>query len=212
MIGSDKENQGLDLDLPKKRAKIVSAVPESSTAAARANRTGSRKANPSQVLSPKSHNSRTLPQSPIRPQITPGKSYLARPVPISKMAPPTAATAQITIAATADKPKSTRQRVATKQMPAGSTASVRGKRGITAAPLPPPSKTGRNRAQSDLSNSSDNSAGTTIVTKKSAPVRKGIMGKMASMATATGRRAVAAKKETQPPTETGRRVLRARKN
>lgn len=200
----------MDLDLPKKRAKILAAIPGPSTTAARTNRTGSRKANASQVLSPKSHNSRTLPQSPIRPQMTPGKSYLARPIPISKMAPPASASAQVAIVG--DKAKSTRQRVATKQIPASSTASVRGKRGIAAAPLQPPSKTTRARAQSDLSNLSEHSAGTTIVTKKSAPVRKGIISKMAGMATAAGRRAAAAKKDTQPPAETGRRVLRARKN
>lgn len=208
MAGSDKENQGLDLDLPKKRAKIISAVPGSSTSGTRGNRAGSRKVNPSQVLSPKSHNSRTLPQSPVRPQMTPGKSYLARPVPISKMAPPTTATS----AAPAEKAKPVRKQPAAKQAPAGSTASVRGKKGVGATAPQPPPKQNRNRSQSDLSEASGTSTGTTIVAKKAAPTRKGIMGKMAGMATSAGRaRAAAAKKEAQPAVETGRRVLRARK-
>jgi len=68
------------------------------------------------------------------------------------------------------------------------------------------------RAASNSSHNSDTSNGTTIVTKKTAPARKGIMGKVTGMASSAGRRA-AAKKEIAAPSAQGNggRVLRARR-
>ncbi|KAK5174404.1 uncharacterized protein LTR77_001484 [Saxophila tyrrhenica] len=68
---NDKENvpassQATQADLanPKKRAKTTTTTTAANT---KASRTASRKVAPSSVLSPKSHNSRTLPRSPIKP-------------------------------------------------------------------------------------------------------------------------------------------------
>lgn len=66
--GHDKENMpaldAQDLANPKKRTKLGGVVANS-----KATRTASRKAGPAPagVLSPKSHNSRTYPQSPLKP-------------------------------------------------------------------------------------------------------------------------------------------------
>lgn len=69
-------NDANDLANPKKRAKGNIAIANS-----KATRTGSRKAGPAGVLSPKSHNSRTYPQSPLKPStLSPEKTQVARPV------------------------------------------------------------------------------------------------------------------------------------
>src|SRR2546423_1746470 len=74
--GDDKENADAHLDLPKKRAKAAPEPP----GPARTGRTASRKVAPSQVLSPKCNNSRTLPRSPLKAGASsPQKSYLTRP-------------------------------------------------------------------------------------------------------------------------------------
>ncbi|CAK1355882.1 hypothetical protein CB0940_00443 [Cercospora beticola] len=69
----DKENvpseQALDIPNPKKRTKT--------TATANSKATRARNAGPAGVLSPKSHNSRTLPHSPIKPA---EKPTTARPM------------------------------------------------------------------------------------------------------------------------------------
>ncbi|KAM3418652.1 hypothetical protein BST61_g4629 [Cercospora zeina] len=69
----DKENvpsePALDIPNPKKRAKT--------TATANSKATRARNAGPAGVLSPKSHNSRTLPHSPIKPVEKPS---MARPM------------------------------------------------------------------------------------------------------------------------------------
>ena len=91
MDSADKENNADSIETipnPKKRAKMTT-------------NTKSRQAtNPSTVLSPKSANSRTLPQSPVRPELkSPQKIYFAHPTsplkPISpvKMASPAKAAA-----------------------------------------------------------------------------------------------------------------------
>ncbi|KAF2169844.1 hypothetical protein M409DRAFT_52335 [Zasmidium cellare ATCC 36951] len=77
--GDDKENipsnPASELANPKKRTKTTGAVANS-----KATRTASRKAGPARVLSPKSHNSRTLPQSPIKPStLSPEKALPAQP-------------------------------------------------------------------------------------------------------------------------------------
>ncbi|EMC93170.1 hypothetical protein BAUCODRAFT_36836 [Baudoinia panamericana UAMH 10762] len=73
----DKENAPAnashDLANPKKRAKTA-------TANTKATRTASRKGAPSTVLSPKSHNSRTLAQSPARNMPSPVRTTMVRPL------------------------------------------------------------------------------------------------------------------------------------
>ncbi|CAK3889208.1 Hypothetical predicted protein [Lecanosticta acicola] len=78
--GDDKENvvsnDADDLANPKKRTKTNIAIANS-----KATRTGSRKVGPAGVLSPKSHNSRTYPQSPLKPStLSPEKVQPARPM------------------------------------------------------------------------------------------------------------------------------------
>ncbi|KAF2674620.1 hypothetical protein BT63DRAFT_419913 [Microthyrium microscopicum] len=73
MIGSDKENQAEDIAMPKKRGRPAAAVPKS----AAAQKAAPRKVDPSQVLSPKSNNSRTLPAPPNSK--SPAKSGLMGP-------------------------------------------------------------------------------------------------------------------------------------
>ncbi|GAB7343631.1 hypothetical protein MBLNU457_1626t1 [Dothideomycetes sp. NU457] len=77
----DKENEAPEittLDNPKKRAKTAVPTVAASTAAKEAAKAVTRKPVPAQVLSPKSHNSRTLPTSPIK-IASPAKSYMPRP-------------------------------------------------------------------------------------------------------------------------------------
>jgi hypothetical protein len=216
--GSDKENNNIDIDMPKKRTKTV-AGSSSAAPAVRGGRATSRKVvDPSKVLSPKSHNSRQLPQPPLKAPSSPGKSYLARPV--SPVKPgSTATTATASLASMVGPAEASRRapRTATRQgqtataASAAPTGSLRGKRGAAAAP-PVPQKQGRGRAISNSSDNSNTSVGTTIVTKKAAPARKGLMGKMTGMASAAGKRATA-KREIPAPSAggTGGRVLRARK-
>jgi hypothetical protein len=201
MIGSDKENQGSNIEMPKKRSRVA-AVPKSA-AATQAARTGSRKVNPSQVLSPKSNNSRTLPHSPLKPSMNSTKYYASRPA--SPVKPHNAAGASAM--PPPEKPRTVKQK-ATPTKAAAPTAAQRNKRG--AAPLANPRPV-TNRIASDSSTTSAMSTGTTIVTKTAAP-KKGMMSKMQGMASAAGRRVVGVKKEAAvAPAETGRRVLRSRK-
>jgi hypothetical protein len=223
--GSDKENINvdMDIDMPKKRTKTV---PGSSAAASavRGGRATSRKViDPSKVLSPKSHNSRQLPQPPLKAPYSPGKSYLARPVSPVKLGS-SIATATASVASTAGPAEASRRapRTLTTQgqhtttASAAPTGTLRGKRGAAAtaaaAGPPVPPKQGRSRAISNSSDNSNTSAGTTIVTKKNGPAKKGLMGKMTGMANAAGKRATS-KREIPAPSAggTGGRVLRARK-
>ena len=208
-VSSDKENHAADLELPKKRVKTAMGPP-SSSAAGRATRTGSRKVNPSQVLSPKSHNSRTVPhaQSPLR--VSPPRSYLARPISPAKPMPaaPSASTASVPVSKTRGV---TGSRGTTKK-PAGNavaTGSVRGRGRVGANAPAPQHRQAPDRTESRSSLTSDTSAGTTIV-KKAAPGRKGVIGKVAGLA-AGGKKAAAKKDAAALPPPSSGRVLRARK-
>ncbi|KAL9088613.1 MAG: hypothetical protein Q9165_006133 [Trypethelium subeluteriae] len=217
MTSDDKENEMTNLAMPKKRAKNSgpSAPP------ARATRTASRKVNPSQVLSPKSNNSRTFPQSPMRPPPPPlAKSHLAKPVSPYKPASTVEAATASLAGLVNDKPKAprapSRQAKTGAATTTGATASGAG-RGRKAASKVPQAGAGHEHIRSsDGSNTSDVSAGTTIVTKpkveRKAPLRKGL-GAQIGVPTATTKRGgtVQGKKETNitAPAE-GRRVLRKR--
>jgi hypothetical protein len=215
--GSDKENVNLDIDMPKKRTKTV-AGSSSAAPAARGGRATSRKVvDPSKVLSPKSHNSRQLPQPPLKAPSSPGKSYLARPVSPAKPGS-SVATATASLASMVGPAEGSRRAPRTATRPgqhataasAGPTGSLRGKRGTAAPPVS--QKQGRGRTISNSSDNSTTSVGTTIVTKNTAPARKGLVGKMTGMASAASKRATA-KREIPAPSASGNggRVLRARK-
>ncbi|QDS68375.1 hypothetical protein FKW77_010742 [Venturia effusa] len=206
--GSDKEN---GIDVPKKRSKTTQTG-----GPVRAARTASR-LDASKVLSPKSHNSRQLPQSPFKRDspgkaLSPGKSYLARPV--SPVKPGTVAAATASLANIVGPVEKARPvgRAGVKQSTVA-TGSVRGRgRPPTAmAPPPVPPKTGHRRAASDTS---DTSTGTTVVKTKRTVAKKGVVGKVTSgIATAAHKRTASKKEPVPAPSATGAggRVLRARR-
>ena len=202
---ADKENaqeHSQPIPNPKKRTKANKAESRQVT-------------NPSTVLSPKSANSRTFPQSPIRPTLcSPQKSYLSRPVsplkpisPIKVVSPAKAAAAAATAnlaSMVIEKPKAGRPKAG-----AGRTASnpkpiVKG----------PGSRTKRGednnhepedfRKVSNTSNLSSASTGTTIVknTKKGSATAT----KKNVATSAVGKKVVVAADAPLP----GRRVLRKR--
>jgi hypothetical protein len=198
MSSTDKENE--DIENPKKRPRGPPNPPARTTS----------KIEPSQVLSPRSANSRTLPRSPLRP--SPSKSMLARPIsPLKPTAPvPTGGAAGL-LSSMVERAKTTRATAAARKVTAtsntSSTAGVgRGKRAAPAAAAP---KVGKGRA-SNTSESSDGSTGTTIVNKKpvpakNAPVKKTVMGTIKGMGSM--KKIPAAKAAAAP---TGGRVLRKR--
>ncbi|KAI9663650.1 MAG: hypothetical protein M1821_007140 [Bathelium mastoideum] len=213
MASDDKENDIGGLAMPKKRSKASG----STAAPARATRTASRKVNPSQVLSPKSNNSRTIPHSPMRPPPLPAaKSYLAKPVSPYKMAPSIEAATASLAGMVNEKSKAPRaaSRQAKNTAPAAATAGVgRGKKATAKAP---PAGAGHVRS-SDGSNTSDASAGTTIITKskveKKPPAKKAAGARMVGGAAALKKATAAVQTKNVTtgavPAE-GRRVLRKR--
>jgi hypothetical protein len=162
---SDKEND--DLSNPKKRSK-AQGPPQNKRLQA------------DQVLSPRSANSRTLPRSPVRPALSPGKSYLARPVsPLKPMGPTMTGGAAGILTNMVEKAKSTRATAAKKTTASSSASSSAGAGRGKKAPQPAPAKAGKGRT-SNSSQSTDASSGTTVVTKTTAPtkspVKKTVMG------------------------------------
>lgn len=87
-VASDKEND----DIPTQPAGTMPPLknPKRAKAGGPTSRATSRTAKPTSVLSPKSHNSRTLPRSPIKEYPSPTKphSYMARPTSPLKPASP----------------------------------------------------------------------------------------------------------------------------
>lgn len=206
--GSDKEN---GIEMPKKRSKTAQTGDP-----VRAVRTASR-LDPSKVLSPKSHNSRQLPQSPFKRDspgkpLSPGKSYLARPV--SPVKPGTVGTATASLAnlvSPAEKTRPTGRQAAKQTTVATGSVRGRGRPAAAMAPPPVPPKTGRGRAASDTS---DTSTGTTVVKTKRTVVKKSVVGKVANgIATAAHKRTALKREPIPAPSATGTagRVLRARR-
>ncbi|KAG8530774.1 uncharacterized protein KY384_004131 [Bacidia gigantensis] len=172
------------IENPKKRAK------------ANKNATTARAPHPSTVLSPKSANSRTLPQSPVRPHLgSPAKSFqshatsplkpqvvLVKPEPAASAAA-TAALAKMVNEKTKGRPKS-----AAGKRPGG-------KKGPS-----PEEQTENPRTVSSASNVSATSSGTTIVKPAKKVAKTAVKKKV--VANTGGKR-------VDPPA-TGRRVLRKR--
>lgn len=214
MLGADKENTpdpSIAVPMPKKRAKDTTTV---------------RAPHPSTVLSPKSSNSRTLPQSPIRPPFgSPGKVQmpLHPQSPLKPVSPMKAAAAAATVGlANMVNSKSAKPaigstagtsaaitRKTSKQAAAPKPAATRPKRGV--APVAAP--TTQKRTVSASSNASGTSTGTTIVKRVGKALAATTTGKRAAAA-AAAKKVVAPKTKTEAakaeqPT-TGRRVLRKR--
>ncbi|KAF6236610.1 hypothetical protein HO173_005391 [Letharia columbiana] len=203
---ADKENNAQSMEAipnPKKRAKMTTTAK-------------SRQAtNPSTVLSPKSANSRTLPQSPVHPELkSPQKLYFAHPTsplkPISpiKLASPAkaaaaAATANLASMVT-EKVKPGRPKAAAGRKASNPTTTKpavgRPKRGAAIAKEPEDM-----RKVSNQSDTSSISTSTTIVKNaKKAPVAAAKNNEVGVRA--VGKK-VAAGTRMPPP---GRRVLRKR--
>ncbi|KAJ9631650.1 hypothetical protein H2203_000049 [Taxawa tesnikishii (nom. ined.)] len=216
-LSADKENSnpsGNTLDNPKKRAKpntTISSIPPSSAPSAnsRATRTTSRKAPPpSTVLSPKSHNSRTYPHSPLKPASPPAKPAQQQHHPLSPV--------KMTVTKTTTAAPRPASRTATKRTAAPPQAS--NIHAYSSSQAQPDGIEGRSSIGTDVS------AGTTIVrkpaaatTKKAAATKKtgGIKGALAGlankrMATAAAKKAEAAAAAAPAPTTAGGRVLRKR--
>jgi hypothetical protein len=196
---TDKENE--DIENPK-RVRGAPAPPARTTS----------KIQPSQVLSPRSANSRTLPRSPIRPAGSPGKSMLARPIsPLKPTAPVPSGGAAGILTSMVEKAKSTSRGVATRKVTGQSAAGGAGRGKRAAAPAAAP-KVGRGRAISDSSEGSSGSQTTTIVRKPVAAPAKKAPAKRTVMSTIKGMGGGAANKKAAAPkaVATGTRVLRKR--
>jgi hypothetical protein len=196
-ISVDKENE--DIENPKKRPRGP-AVPARTTSRS--------KLQPSQVLSPRSANSRSMPRSPVRTAVSPAKSQLARPVsPLKPVAPTPVGGAAGILTNMVEKAKTTRG-AATRKTADATTATGAGRGKRTAPPAPAP-KVGRGRAISDSSDSSTTTVVRNLaVAKKVAPVKE----KKTVMTTIKGmgsQKKLPASKPAAAPT-TGGRVLRKR--
>ncbi|MCJ1324025.1 hypothetical protein MMC10_000687 [Thelotrema lepadinum] len=213
MLGADKENTpdpSIAAPMPKKRAKGET--------------------NPSTVLSPKSSNSRTRPQSPARPPFgSPGKSrVLSRPQ--SPLKPPSpikaaaaAATASLANMVTGKGSKAGASaaggagtgttRKTSKQTTAPKPAVTRAKRGAATTNTSASDK----RMASDSSNVSGSSTATTIVKRVGKALVASTAGKKAPAAAskaATQKKAAPSKAKAEAAKieapATGRRTLRKR--
>lgn len=212
---SNKENQqqhDIDLNNPKKRTKTAAAPSSSAAAGTRPVSRG--KLNPMTILSPKSPNSRTLPQSPLRNPLSPSKSFIGRPA--SPLKPSTTAS----IASTLNPgPNKLTKRATSRQATNGptavaSTAGGRGKRGATATMAPPPPVAHKEPRSSAAA--SDSSAGTTIVRKTTkttttTTTKKAAVPRSRVAAAKSAIEKVPAPSATGPPATRAGRVLRSRK-
>lgn len=195
-LTADKENTPqAELPNPKKRTKTTATGGASNRAMSRS------KVQPSQVLSPKSSNSRTLPQSPIRPVASPSRAGFVRPAsPLKPSIPVTEAT--VALSGMLEKTRTTRA-VSVKKTTLAQTASA----GSTARAGRTASK--RVVEKRIVSNSSEASTATTgTVVTKAKPGRKTAVKAKAVAVSGTGKKVVPAKEE--PSTTAPRRVLRKR--
>ena len=193
-ISVDKENE--DIENPKKRTRGEPIVPGRTTSKLQ-----------TQVLSPRSANSRSMPRSPVRTAVSPGRSQLARPIsPLKPVAPTPAGGAAGILTNMIERTKATRGAAAARKATDTATGAGRGKRVAPAASAP---KVGRGRA---ISSSSDSSTTTVVrkpgVAKKVAPVKekKTVLSSIKGMAS---QKKIPASKPAAAPT-TGGRVLRKR--
>ncbi|KAK5131853.1 hypothetical protein LTR08_000520 [Meristemomyces frigidus] len=188
-----------DLPNPKKRAKPTTTA----TANTKATRTASRKVlAPPNILSPKSHNSRTLPRSPFKSLAPTQEPALGRPASPVK---PSLHHTQYPAPAPAPAPPRLAPRAPSRQHPAKRSAPV-------------DENENENEGGPRSSEASNTSAGTTIVTKPAAKRAAPTAAKRAGVAKAAAgavRKPGAAKKENVAPVAVapvvaGGRTLRKR--
>ncbi len=210
---ADKENE--TVSNPKKRTRTIASQPRA------ASRIMSRRVPPSQILSPKSNNSRTLPHPPLKASLSPIKAGVARPVsPLKPLSADAVAPTASSLARIVDKTnvKAARPRAVSRQ--ALSAAVERSKRGAQAGATGPMViiQEGEGR-HSDMSNATHSSAATTIVSKiKVTKIQTALKTKRAGLVEkftgigAKGKKVVAAKveKEAVGVTMMSGRVLRKR--
>ncbi|RDL38608.1 Uncharacterized protein BP5553_02948 [Venustampulla echinocandica] len=191
----DKENE--DVENPKKRLRPGPPSHGSSR----------EKLQPSQVLSPRSANSRTLPRSPIRPSGPPSKSVPARPA--SPLKPSATGGPSSMLTNMVEKAKSTRGPAARKAPTtiAATAGAGRGRR-APAAPAPAPrAARGRGSAISDSSDSSNATVVRKPMPPRKEPAKRTVMSTLKGMGGGGTRKAPAAKAAAPA---TGTRVLRKR--
>ena len=200
-IAMDKENE--DVENPKKRPRGPPEPPTRTTS--RAN------LKPSQVLSPRSANSQTHSRPPNKGALSPGKSFLARPVSPLKPSPPVpAAGAAGILTSMVDKAKASRGAATARNVTEASTAGGvgRGKRAV--APAPPP-KNERGRVASDSSNTSGSTvirkAGAQAAKKPAPAAKRTVMSTIKAMGAGATKKAPVSKVVAAP---NGGRVLRKR--
>jgi hypothetical protein len=233
---SDKENAPSATDInqqlanPKKRTK-----PNTNNGSTRNASQATGRAE-SKILSPKSSNSRTFPQSPIRTspeKPTQPQQFMARSAsPLKPGSPVKAATATANLAGMVDNARARATRTTTRKItPQSATtgtattgAGTRAKRTTTkaaAARAPPPRPATRlqnDRKASSSTTTSNTSSGTTVVkpARGAAGARKttaSAAAKKATTGTTAARKTTATTKRTATPVEqpaAGRRILRKR--
>jgi hypothetical protein len=235
-IASDKENDdnaGPSTDIPStlknpKRVKVGGPTP----------RATSRTGKPTSVLSPKSHNSRTLPQSPIKDYQSPTRhqSYIARPTSPLKPASPlktaaSAATSAISASlygmvehAKRGAGATTRGLTRTASKEKGTASKTAKVMGPPPRPAPqphqqpePPRTISSASSHSNLSSTSASSTSTTVVKKGGRAVTTASQTKTEKRGAAATKTAVrttttatTAKKGVVAEQPAGRRVLRKR--
>lgn len=187
---TDQENE--ELENPKKRTKTTGAAGVGPSAASK------RVPNASTILSPKSNNSRTLPQSPVRPPFgVPAKGFTSRPA--SPLKPAIVNASPV--------------RVVTVMKAAVAAAPTRATRGKAAAVTKAIGAKAETRTVSGSSNASTGTTGTTVVRRTTA--RAPATGSKTTAATANKRAPAAKAKTEKAAAEAGagtgtRRVLRKR--
>jgi hypothetical protein len=208
LLSADKENApdpSQPIPNPKKRTKTAAGMARQAP-------------NPSTVLSPKSSNSCTLSQSPVRPPLgSPRKQHVSRPASPLKPASP----ARIAVAAATNtlaslvgdrikgtKPAAGTVRKASKQATEAKAGATRAKRGgVGAVPSEAESRT-VSSSSSNASGMTSLSTGTTVV-KKIGKALNASSKTLSRKAVGTGvvKKVVEAKAEAPA---TGKRVLRKR--
>ncbi|KAI8959934.1 Borealin N terminal-domain-containing protein [Daldinia sp. FL1419] len=155
ILGLDKENQGDDVQSPKKRTHgILGKEPTAFQ--------------PGQILSPTSSNTRIVPRA--RPT-SPSKPLFSRPVSPLKVPPPR----PNIISSMADRVKATRPAVPRKPTTSSTTgsangsSSVRGARQAAVSSRPPTAASTRGRRKASTTSESSNGSATTVVKKTTAP-------------------------------------------
>ena len=235
VIAADKESEAEQKIVQEDKLPVQKNPKRAKTATGARNI--SRTNQPGSVLSPKSHNSRTLPQSPIKdykvaPSSPSKPSYIARPVSPLKPASPLKTVASAATSAISASFHGMMEHAKRNGNPAGAKATrtasqEKASAAVSAAVanggkmLPPPRPNTARSASAQSTNSSGSGTSTTTVVKKAgtglrAAVKGGVSKKVApapkASAMKSGATAVSAqgKKVVVAEPAAGRRVLRKR--